>query len=413
MKRTLSLLALLLFGGAWLGEAMTQDSGYVLIAYKTTSIEMSLWVMTAITLISFALLHWIINLVTHFRSPAQRLREWRHARSELQSGSKAIQGLNAGAQGDWWKSRRLLTQAGKLSSAPTLYYLEAARMAAKDGDEKEVQRLLALIKNTDSSVDLLVKQTAASLDLELGHVERARASLEQLSKQMPNNSQIKLLLLNALEKLQDWDGVKVLIPDLRKSNMLSETRARDLRRKYATTALNTAATEVEPLNQAWENLSFDAQQDISVKRIYIEHLISLSAVNRAETLLTDWIAKQGDDKLILLFSELVSDDAHAQLQAAKRWAKSHPDNAAMELCLARLSRRAGLWGASIQHYRKSLELDPNQNTEMELAQLLLEFGESDEATRLLENSKQHLKLPAPSEQDRKSRHELLSQKSTA
>ena len=408
MKSLLIILAVLLFAGAWLGEAIIQDSGYVLIAYQNTSIETSLWVMAALVIIGFGLLHWLVNLVTHFKSPAARLRQWRQGRNERKAGAKAIEGLKSGSSGDWWRSRRLLSQAADLSSAPTIYYIEAARMAAKDGDEKECRRLLDMASQSDAGVEQLVQHVGAELDFELGHAERARVSLEQMIKQAPNNTQNKALLCQVLEQLQDWAAIAPLIPELRKANALSEEQARRLRRKYATSILEARADDLDALNKAWESLSFDAQQELSVKRAYIKQLTVLGAQNRAETLLKGWLNKAWDEQLLLTYSELSTGDPKEQLQTAKRWLQTHPESAALELSMARLSRRNELWGAAIQHYRKSLSLEASKTTQLELADLYLQLDEASEALKVLSSANDALKLPAPTEADRQTRLELLN-----
>lgn len=412
MNRALILLAALLFAGAWIGEAIIQDSGYVLIAYKNTSIETSLWVMAALLLLGFALIHWLLNVVTHFRSPVQRLRQWSNARSERKAQARSTLGLKAAANGDWWKSRRLLAQAGNLSSAPTLFYIEAARMAAKDGDDKECRNLLELAASTNPDVAALVQQISAELDIKLGHAERARITLEQIIKKTPNNAQSKALLCEVLEQQQAWPALAPLIPELRKSNIISEEHARKLRRKYATAALNAASGEVETLNKAWEALSFEAQQEISTKLTYIRLLSKLNADHRIEQLLKGWLNKQWDEELILIYSELRLDNSGDQLLTAKNWYKTHPESAALELCLARLSRTSQLWGAAIQHYRKSLALEAKTATQLELVQLYLQLGEIDDASALLSSANSQLNLPAPNDKDRSSRLEVIKMQAT-
>ncbi len=41
MKRIFILLLVIMFAGTWIGQKMIQDSGYTLISYGQTTIEMS------------------------------------------------------------------------------------------------------------------------------------------------------------------------------------------------------------------------------------------------------------------------------------------------------------------------------------------------------------------------------------
>ncbi len=136
MKRFLLLLAALLLIGAWVGQAMMEDSGYVLIAYKTTSIETSIWVLLIAITVLFALLHWSFNLLSNWKSPAERLRRWSEARSDRKSGEKIIAALEAEVSGDLWKARRLFLQAAEQSRAPALLFRQGRTLSCRSGRPK-------------------------------------------------------------------------------------------------------------------------------------------------------------------------------------------------------------------------------------------------------------------------------------
>ena len=77
MKKLFVLLLVILAAGAWIGQLMVQDPGYVLIAFNQTTIETSLWVMLVIGVVGFLLAHWLLNILTNAMMPVQRLRNWR------------------------------------------------------------------------------------------------------------------------------------------------------------------------------------------------------------------------------------------------------------------------------------------------------------------------------------------------
>lgn len=69
MKRFFMILLILLLAGAWLGQLMVQDPGYVLLAYRQTTIETSLWVLALMAILAFAVLHTLLNLLSRARVP--------------------------------------------------------------------------------------------------------------------------------------------------------------------------------------------------------------------------------------------------------------------------------------------------------------------------------------------------------
>lgn len=416
MRRFIVLLVLLLVAGAWLGQAMVEDTGYVLLAYKQTSIETSIWVLVIALILLFALLHLSLNLFTHIRSPLLSIKEWNQARTERKAEAKALQGLMARADGDWWRARRMLLQAARTSHTPTIYYLEAAEMAARSGDEKEASRILddALKATPEASRAIQLHRT--EIELRLGHDGKAKALSEQLLQQQPKNSQAQGIQARLLANQQDWTTLYPMITDLKKSGAINDQTAQSYRRQAGIALLDQTAETYTALPQeqlatelkkCWGAFSFETQQDSNVRLHYVQLLLNCGESKEVEQLLESWLSKSWNEELLLRYSELKGADAAAQLKTAKAWLKQQPNNAALELCLGRLSQRAKLWGAAIQHYNRSLELEPHAQTLLELSDLHLNLGEPEKAAALLRGYNRPLNLPAPSAADRETRKSLV------
>ena len=408
MRRFLILLSLLLLIGAWVGQAMMEDSGYVLIAYQQVSIETSLWVLVIAAVLLFTIIHWLFNLMSNWRSPAEKWRRWSEARGDKKAGSKANQALEAELEGDVWKARRLFIQAAELSRTPTLFYLEAARCAAEQGDEKESHRILIKAAKESPESELRLQLEQVRFDVKSGHYERASELIGTLTKERPNSIAVareKAALLNAK---RDWNALLPMLPDLQKRKVLNNNDIQLLRRTAALSKLNNLEDASRAaLTECWEELSYDAQQDPEVRRSYIGQLTALNETTDACAQIIKWLAKNWDNDLAIRLSELPCDDPDSMIKTAKSWLKQQPDNAAIELLLARLSRRAQLWGAALTHYRKSLELNHQAQTLIELTELYIQLGEQREATELLSSKNAPLQLPTPSDADRSARQGVI------
>lgn len=416
MRRFLVLLVVLLAAGAWLGQAMVEDTGYVLLAYKQTSIETSIWVLVIALILIFALLHLTLNIFTHIRSPIHALRDWNQARTERKAEAKAHQGLMARAEGDWWRARRLLLQAARTSHTPTIYFLEAAEMAARSGDEKELSRILDDALKAAPDAASAIQLSRAEFELRLGHQGKAEVLTEQLLQQQPNNPQVKAVQAKLLANQQSWQALYPMIADLKKSGAIDDRTAQSYRRQAGTALLDQAAdqyAELPPeqlateLRKCWGGFSYETQQDTNVRLRYVQLLTDCGASQEVEKLLSGWLSKSWSEELLLRYSELNSSNPTEQLKTAKAWLKQQPTNAALELCLGRLSQRAQLWGAAIQHYNRSLELEPHAQTVLELSDLHLNLGEAERASALLRGYNRPLNLPAPSAADRETRKSLV------
>lgn len=416
MRRFLVLLVILLAAGAWLGQAMVEDTGYVLLAYKQTSIETSIWVLVIALILIFALLHLTLNIFTHIRSPIVALKDWNQARTERKAEAKAHQGLMARAEGDWWRARRLLLQAARTSHTPTIYFLEAAEMAARSGDEKELSRILDDALKAAPDAANAIQLSRAEFELRLGHQGKAEALTEQLLQQQPNNPQVRTVQAKLLANQQNWQALYPMIADLKKSGAIDDRTAQSYRRQAGTALLDQTAeqcSELPPeqlateLGKCWGGFSYETQQDANVRLRYVQLLTDCGASQEVEQLLSGWLSKSWSEELLLRYSELNSSNPAEQLKTAKAWLKQQPNNAALELCLGRLSQRAQLWGAAIQHYNRSLELEPHAQTLLELSDLHLNLGEADKAAALLRGYNRPLNLPAPSAADRETRKSLV------
>jgi HemY protein len=195
-----------------------------------------------------------------------------------------------------------------------------------------------------------------------------------------------------------------MLPNLQKRKVLNSNDIQTLRRTAALSKLNNLEeSSRSALDQCWEGLSYEAQQDTEVRRAYMGQLTALNETADACTQIIKWLAKNWDNDLAVRFSELPCDDPDSMIKTAKGWLKQQPENAAVELVLARLSRRAQLWGAAITHYRKSLELNHQTQTLIELTELYIQLGEQHEAAQLLSAKNAPLQLPTPSEADRTTR----------
>jgi HemY protein len=387
---------------------MMKDSGYVLIAYQQVSIETSLWVLVIAVILLFTVIHWLFNLASNWRSPAEKLRRWSEARGDKKAGSKSNQALEAELEGDLWKARRLFIQAAELSRTPALFYLEAARCAAEQGDDKEAHRILIKAAKESPQSELRLQLEQVRFDIKSGHYERASELLSKLTKERSNSTAVDREKAALLSAKRDWNALLPMLPGLQKRRVLNSNDIQVLRRTAALSRLNNLEeTSRSALDRCWEELSYEAQQDPEVRRAYIGQLTALHETADACAQIIKWLAKNWDNDLAVRLSELPCDDPDSVIKTAKGWLKQQPDNGAIELVLARLSRRAQLWGAAITHYRKSLELNHQAQPLIELTELYIQLGEQHEAAKLLSSKNAPLQLPTPSEADRTTRQEII------
>mgnify|MGYP000633630965 CR=1 FL=1 len=406
MKKLFLLLVLVLVGGAWLGEKMVQDPGYVLLSYNQTTVETSLWVMIVALIVGFVALHWVLNLLFNTRLPTTQLRNWREGRRQRSAQSKTVKGLLALSEGNWQKAQKQLSSAAERSELALVNYLAAARAAHEQGDEQTADEMLNKARQSTPNADVAVGITQAQFQLARGQLEPCLAMLLQLRRMAPNNSYIIKLLKDVYIQLKDWQSLSSLLPDMRKQQVLQQDAMSELTETVHLNRLEAALASfnvetpnedrLKRLAQTWDSMPNEMTRNLALVERYCEILIELGADDSAEKTLRDLIKREWDDSLVALYGRINGSNAKKQLDQARGWLKQHPQSPALLLTLGRLSLRNKQWGEALKFFQQSLEYGPDRETLAELIRLLRHLGDKDQAETALQ---EHLpllsdKLPA-------------------
>lgn len=394
MKKLFIFLLIFLVAGAWLGQMMVQDPGYVLLAYKQTTVETSLWVLLLLLIVGFALTHWLLNLASGLRLPGTKVRNWQSRRNQRISQHKTLKGMVALSEGNWWKAQRFLSQAAERSDLPAINYLAAARAAHEQGDNSGTDALLNKARAATPQAEVAIGLTQAQFQLERGQLEPCLANLLNLRRLAPKNTQVLRLLQQVYQRLEDWLALIQLLPELKRQGVLNEAKLAELeqqchlqRLEQSLTALPGDAGDQEKLralSRSWQAVPQHLLRDPVLATRYSELMRSIGAEAEAEQVLLDLIKRKWDASLVEVYGTLAGKDSHKQLDNAKHWQKKHPDCAELELTLGRLSMRNELWGQAISHFERSFELNPRVETFGELQRLLQHLGETERASQLMQ-----------------------------
>lgn len=396
MKKLFLLLLLVLAAGAWVGEKMIQDSGYVLIAYDQTTVETSLWVLLLSIVIIFIIGHWLVNLITRTRFPTAKLQAWKEHRNQRISRRKTLKGLTALSEGNWAQAQKQLAQAAERSDLPMVNYLAAARAAHEQNNEKAADELLQKARSTSPEAEVTVSISQAEIQLSRGQLEPCLATLLKLRTLAPKNTYVMKLLKDVYIRLNDWQALATLLPQLKKLQALKTEEYDELSQKSYLKLLQNSIDSVpvetsdedrlKALGKVWHAIPQELSRDPQLAQRYTELLVSLGADGRAEKNLRDLIKRNWDDSLVNLYGRISGENEKKQLDVARGWLKSHPESPALQLTLGRLSLRNQYWGEGLKHFEQSLKLNPSAEALAELARLLRHLGESDQAQTLIQTN---------------------------
>lgn len=407
MKRLFILLLLVLVAGAWTGQMMVADSGYVLLAYNNTTVETTLWVFLLGMLIAFMLLHVIFNLIFNTHLPTGRFRIWRSARKQQAARKKTLQGLLALSEGEWHKAQKVLTRSAEDFDLPAINYIAAARAAHENGDQAGADDLLKKALKTTPEASLAVSITQTQIQISRGQLEAALANLLKLRRKQPHNKQILALLADVSTRLSDWQSVADILPDLRRSKALPlenlnrlerETLLHLLYKQKMPTAGGSAPEpeqKVRQLQSIWVSMPETASGYDEVVAEYVHQLMAAGGHKVAESLLKKRLEARWSEALIPLYGLIASPKPRKLYQQAQQWLSDHEQSPGLYIALARLAAQCQLWSEAVGFYEQSLSLEPDLDTCAELARLLQQLDQPEKAAQVMNQGISRLteKLP--------------------
>ncbi|WP_409524576.1 heme biosynthesis HemY N-terminal domain-containing protein [Nitrincola sp. MINF-07-Sa-05] len=393
MKKLFLLLLILLLAGAWLGQLMIQDAGYVLLAYQHTTVETSIWVMVVILLVAFILMHLLLNLISSMGLPTGRIKEWRLKRRQQAARKATLKGVLAMSEGNWLKARRELVRSADDASVPLINLLAAAKAAHESGDKAGADELLSKALKSEPDAETAVTLAQAQIQLARGQSREALDNLLNLRKLAPKNTQVMLLLKDTYLQLQDWQGLSELLPVLRRHRALTDEQQLALEQQCYLILLDqtlhsqpddsTNQARAKALQAFWQKLPTPATSQEELTSRYAELLGQLDEGSKAEVLLRESLEQHWSSKLIVQYGCINSDKPKKQLETARQWLEKHGESAELLLTLGRLSLLNHNWGGAVEYFEASLKLKPTAEAYGELSRLYHHLGDKEQAQQMV------------------------------
>ncbi|MEB0006947.1 heme biosynthesis protein HemY [Pseudomonas sp. MH9.2] len=391
MKRAYLILFGVIVVAALIGVAISEHSGYVLIAYQNFRYESSLWATLALLVVIWLvvfLLRALFNLLTASGgvvNPWSRYNRSRRVQLAIEQGQMDL------AEGRWASAQRHLQRAAEAERQPLLYYLGAARAANELGRYEDCDNLLERALERQPQAELAIALSHAQLQQDRSDIEGALVTLQAMHDRHPHNAQVLRQLQRLYQQRGDWSALIRLMPELRKDKVLPPSELAELERRAWGENLSLAAQRgeegeagLQSLNKAWQQLTSAQRQEPPLVLAYAEQLRQLSADAEAEEVLRTALKRDYNSHLARLYGLLRGRDPARQLQTAEGWLKSHPNDPSLLLTLGRLCLQSSLWGKARDYLESSLGQQRNPEACAELARLLAQLGETERSNQLFQ-----------------------------
>ena len=392
MRKLLLIFVLALLVGAagiWL---LQQGSGYILISFSGTSIEMSLWTGIALYLFFTGLLVWLLLLV-RWLSGAGGFQQWWGSRRGARHTSKTTQGLLLYAEHDWQKATQLLSQAADKSVMPEVNLLFAARAAADNDDIKRAQQLLERLKLSYPKSGVAADKLLAELLVIEERFDAALQLLKALYADKPADRAILRLLSDIYYLTEDWSSLEKILRDLKHYGALTEAAVGNLEMEVYSNLLSTFIADPEmseldqqaQLQRLWDRVPKGLRKASEIVCAYADALEQVNETGVVQPLLIKALNNEWQPELVERFGLLAGAVPEKQLMLAEKWLLSHPDDADLLLALGRICRRLEFYGKARDYLVTAVGLNSCPQTYLELAELLSTMGDEAGSAEMYRN----------------------------
>lgn len=373
------LLALLVAAGIAL--ALSGGPGYIQIIYRDWTMETSLAVFVTLMVLVFAACYGVLRLWGAARRFPKRWRALQEQRQLNKARHALTHGLIKLSEGAWSEAEQLLTKYAEHSDAPILNYLAAARAAQELRSESQRDAYLSLAHQSKPENTFAVELSQARLQFDYRQPRQALDTLLNLDSATRRHPPVLKLFMKVYSELQQWESLIDLLPDLRKTNIISDEQSDNLECSAYAQLLARASLDQDAtaLIKAWQQVPQKVQVREYVISEYARGLISKGMGDHAEPALHEIISKEWNDNLVHLYGLAAGVDSAKQLARAEAWLSDHENNAMLLLTLGRLCLRTRLWGKARRYLEASAAAFPHPEVYHTLAQLLERLGEQDNA----------------------------------
>lgn len=408
MVKVFIYLLLALGIGTYLSILLIDDPGYVLITFRSYSLEASLATMLISLLLIYVLLYGLFRFL-HLTNPLKLFQKatWQQLFSPAKVRQSSEKGLQLLLLGHWQDAYKKLVESADRSQVPAFNYLAAAYAAFQRHDQLACNFCLTQAKKHSQVARTGIKTFQAVLEHQAGREEQSLALLLAIRQEQPDSPYVLILLKDIYLGLKDWDKLFELMPSLERAKVIGNEELVLLKERLAIHLLHKRIEKhsgADDLRSLWQDFSKVTQKRELVMEAYLRALLSIDETAEAEMLLMKFLKRQWSGRLIILLGYISPADAASLLLRLEGWLKDRPNNVPLMLTLGRLSLRNRLWRKAREYFEAALRI--SEKSEMsaqinaELGRLLEHLGDHErslqhyrQAMGLLDNKLPELPMP--------------------
>jgi len=362
-------------------------SGYVIVGIGQWSVESSLLFTGVLLAVTFVLLYFAVRLIVTAISLPKILKQRGFEQRSKRSQEALLAGLIESAEGNFETAEKHLIRHAANSGVPLINYLTAARAAQSRGALEQRDEYLKLAQETMPEAELAIGLTKVELQLSNQQFEEALESLTQLDKIAPSHAAVLKLMHQAYANLADWQGLSLIIPQLKSNKVMMEAEIKLLETETFCSLIKqkTEARDAVALRNLWLEIPGHIRKSSGVLQLYCAAMIEAGAEVEVEPLVRQAIGTEWSETLIVLYGCIHMPDTVDQLVKGEAWLKAHPKDAILLRVLGKLSLRAGLLDKAASYLKASLAAEPSVEAYQLMGDVLMKENDPLSACQFFRN----------------------------
>ncbi|ACA84778.1 heme biosynthesis HemY N-terminal domain-containing protein [Shewanella woodyi] len=378
MIRVLAYLAIILIG-LCISPFFDGMNGYLYVAFWDYEVEMG--VVTAIVgLILFycilQVVEWclvfLLNLILSSRLLPEKWRR-KAARKHTLVGALAL------AEEDWPVAEKAMAKGAEKGELPALNLLAAARAAQHQNDSTSRDNYLNEAEKEPIAVNA-VTTTRTRYLLQQGDLISAREQLDKLSPSSKSKLPVLRLAIELYQAQSDFNALKLLLPIIKKRQLLSDSAFAELTMS-TNRSLLLSATEVseQELEKVWHWLSRAERKEMSYLTLYCIGLNRYDRKPEALKLLMKHLKSSPSTELLTGLGEILLPTDLDERELIFSMEKKHAENIDFQILLAKLHQQNSDHRRAKEYWQKVCQIQPSKAHWLALGEAQEHLGEQNPA----------------------------------
>jgi HemY protein len=342
------------------------QKGYVLIAFNNTTVEGTIWGVTALFLLAFAAIFLLYKLVRYLWSLYSHTRHRFFARSEERKHAAIEQGIWSLINNDYTELELALENNSVAEQWNDVRYALLAKAALANNNREQAISYLDKI-----SQDKQLK--VANLWVASGETSTIFADLKALAERKKASSLELKMYAHVLMQEKKWSALNEFMPRLLRKKALSDNEWRQLFDHYF------SAQPSSELTTRYEQLAKNLKPLAEVS--YFSAMARVGDLNKIELSLIKMLKKPLQHKdLARILRASTAGDALKLQTSLQDILKKDTENTDLLLALACLANAHGQYDLAARVFDKALNAD---NRDEYLQQAVLSYSKSAQPDKAL------------------------------